>query len=90
MEIWLKGTNNFRFPINPSEYTVTSEHGSETVDVNALGEIDLGGKRKPSEDFVFFLLSGAERKLQSVRFTISAYMCGNNRADQEWITGEDW
>ena len=46
MEIWLKGSKNFRFPINPSEYTVTSEHGSETVDVNALGEIDLGGKRK--------------------------------------------
>lgn len=46
MEIWLKGSKIFRFPVLPSEYTVTSDIGEETVTVNALGEVDLGGKRK--------------------------------------------
>lgn len=47
MEIWLKGSSTwFRFPIIPSEYTVSSDSGNETVTVNALGEVDLGGKRK--------------------------------------------
>ena len=47
MEIWLKGSSiKIRFPVLPSSYQVTSEYGNETVDVNALGEIDLGGKRK--------------------------------------------
>lgn len=47
MEIWLKGSSTwFRFPVIPSEYTVSSESGNEIVTVNALGEVDLGGKRK--------------------------------------------
>lgn len=46
MEIWLKGSRRFQFPVIPSEYTVTSERDNETVTVNALGEVDLGGKRK--------------------------------------------
>lgn len=47
MEIWLKGSSTwFRFPVIPSEYTVSSDSGNETVTVNALGEVDLGGKRK--------------------------------------------
>ncbi len=47
MEIWLKGSSIwFRFPVIPSEYTVSSDSGNETVTVNALGEVDLGGKRK--------------------------------------------
>lgn len=44
MQIWLKGAKRFRFPVLPSEYKVTSEHGNESVNVNAIGEVDLGGK----------------------------------------------
>lgn len=46
MEVWLKGSRVFQFPVNPAEYTVTSERGDETVDINAIGEIDLGGNRR--------------------------------------------
>lgn len=46
MEIWLKGNKRFRIPVLPSEYTVRSERGDETVVINSLGEVDLGGKRK--------------------------------------------
>jgi hypothetical protein len=46
MEVWLKGARLFQFPVNPASYTVTTERGDEIVDINALGEIDLGGKRK--------------------------------------------
>ncbi len=44
MQIWLKGSRRLRFPVLPSEYTVTSERGVETVNVNAVGETDLAGK----------------------------------------------
>lgn len=46
MEIWLKGSSNFRFPVLPSSYEVTSERDNNTITVNSLGEVDLGGKRK--------------------------------------------
>ena len=46
MEIWLKGDKRFRIPVLPSEYSVRSERGDETVIINSLGEVDLGGKRK--------------------------------------------
>lgn len=47
MEIWLKGSSTwFRFPVIPPEYKFSSDSGNEIVTVNALGEVDLGGKRK--------------------------------------------
>ena len=46
MEIWLKGYKNFRIPVLPSEYSVRSERGDETVVINSIGEVDLGGKMK--------------------------------------------
>ncbi len=45
MEIWLKGKKKIRIPVLPSEYTVSTSHNNRTVDINALGEMDLGGKR---------------------------------------------
>lgn len=46
MEIWIKqGSNKLRFPVLPEEYTVTSVQGNVTVNINALGEINLLGKR---------------------------------------------
>lgn len=47
MEIWLRqGAAKFRFAVHPAEYEVSSESGNTQVDVNALGEINLVGKRK--------------------------------------------
>lgn len=47
LQIWLKGSSKwFQFPVIPAEYTVSSDSGNESVTVNALGEVDLGGKRK--------------------------------------------
>ena len=47
MEIWLKqGGVNFRFAVLPPEYETTSESGNTQVIINALGEINLLGKRK--------------------------------------------
>lgn len=47
MEIWLKqGNKKFRFAVLPSEYELTSESNNTQVVVNALGEINLLGKRK--------------------------------------------
>lgn len=45
MEIWLKGTKKLRIPVLPASYTVTEEQQVETVNVNAIGEVDLGGNR---------------------------------------------
>lgn len=45
MEIWLKGARKFQIPVLPASYSVTEEQKVELVDVNALGEIDLGGNR---------------------------------------------
>ena len=45
MEIWLKGRKKLRIPVLPSEYTVSSSQSNQSVDINALGEVDLGGKR---------------------------------------------
>ena len=44
MQIWLKGSRRFRFPVIPGEYSVTGEREIETVNVNAIGETDLIGK----------------------------------------------
>lgn len=46
MEIWLKGAKRFRFPVIPPSYQVTSGRNIETVNVNAIGETDLRGKRE--------------------------------------------
>lgn len=44
LQIWLKGSSKwFQFPVIPAEYTVTLTAGNESVTVNALGEVDLGG-----------------------------------------------
>ena len=45
MEIWLRGRKKLRIPVLPSEYTVQSSQSNQSVDINALGEVDLGGKR---------------------------------------------
>jgi len=45
VEIWLKGRKKLRIPVLPSEYTVSSSQSNQSVDINALGEVDLGGKR---------------------------------------------
>ena len=47
MEVWLKSsTRRFRLPVIPAEYTVTNERGDEMVNINSIGEVDLGGNRK--------------------------------------------
>ena len=47
MEIWLKqGKTSFRFAVLPPEYELTSESNNTPVVINALGEINLLGKRK--------------------------------------------
>lgn len=45
MQIWLKGGAPMRFPVLPSEYKVQGSRGIETVNINAVGETDLGGMR---------------------------------------------
>lgn len=45
MQIWLKGGAPLRFPVLPSEYKVQGSRGIETVNINAVGETDLGGMR---------------------------------------------
>jgi hypothetical protein len=43
VQIWLKGTTSFRVPVLPAEYNISSSHSVETVNINAIGEIDIGG-----------------------------------------------
>nr|DAS06279.1 MAG TPA: tail assembly protein [Caudoviricetes sp.] len=43
MQIWLKSGAPLRFPVLPSEYKVQGSRGIETVNINAVGETDLGG-----------------------------------------------
>nr|DAK07297.1 MAG TPA: tail assembly protein [Caudoviricetes sp.] len=45
MQIWLKGSAPMRFPVLPNEYKVQGSRGIETVNINAVGETDLGGMR---------------------------------------------
>ena len=45
MQIWLKGGAPLRFPVLPAEYKVQGSRGIETVNINAVGETDLGGMR---------------------------------------------
>ncbi len=50
MQIWIKsGSRSLRFPVLPSEYTIRCGRQIETVTVNALGEVDLGGKKTLDE-----------------------------------------
>ncbi len=47
LEIWLKQNDkNFRFAVIPPEYELLSENNNTQVVINALGEINLLGKRK--------------------------------------------
>jgi hypothetical protein len=45
VQIWLKGGAPMRFPVLPGEYKVQGSRGIETVNINAVGETDLGGMR---------------------------------------------
>lgn len=45
MQVWLKGSSPLRFPVLPSEYKVSGSKGIETVNINAIGEVDLEGMR---------------------------------------------
>ena len=47
LQIWLKGGGSrIRIPVEPAEYTVTSEQDNTSVTVCNLGEVTLRGKRK--------------------------------------------
>lgn len=46
MQVWLKGSSPLRFPVLPAEYKVSSGRGIETVNINAIGEVDLGGMKE--------------------------------------------
>ena len=47
MEIWIKqGETAFRFPVLPPSYEITKAIENTTVNINAIGEITLLGKRK--------------------------------------------
>ena len=46
MQIWLKGSSPLRFPVLPAEYKVSGGRGIETVNINAIGEVDLGGMKE--------------------------------------------
>ncbi len=47
MEMWLKqGSRKLRFPVLPSGYTVSGGQTNTTVNINAIGEINLLGKKK--------------------------------------------
>lgn len=43
MQVWLKGSTPLRFPVLPSDYKVSGSRGIETVNINAIGEVDLDG-----------------------------------------------
>ena len=46
MEIWLKNSKyNIRFPVLPSEYSITSSSNNTSVNVTALSEVTLLGNR---------------------------------------------
>lgn len=50
MQIWIKsGSRSLRFPVLPAEYSIRLGRDIETVTVNAIGEVDLGGKRTLNE-----------------------------------------
>lgn len=45
MEMWLRqGAKKLRFPVLPGEYTISGSQANTTVNINALGEINLLGK----------------------------------------------
>lgn len=78
MEIWLKqGKKRFRFAVLPPEYEFTSESSNTSVNINALGEINLIGKRKlktvsfssffPDQDYSFCEYSAFPTPKESVK-----------------------
>lgn len=88
LQIWLKGSSKwFQFPVIPAEYTVSSDSGNESVTVNALGEVDLGGKTKIEDDFVFLLLSEILRYVLLIpKPDDTEEMRGNDRGASGWNT----
>lgn len=50
MEIWLKNSDyNIRFPVLPSDYSITSASNNTTVSVYGLSQVNLLGNRKLEE-----------------------------------------
>lgn len=45
MELWLKGSSSLRLPVLPPEYTVQSTQNNTVVNVVALGDVVLTGRR---------------------------------------------
>ncbi len=46
MEMWMKqGSSRLRFPVLPPEYTVSGSQINTVVNINAIGEVNLLGKR---------------------------------------------
>ena len=47
MEIWLKNSKyNIRFPVLPSDYTISSSSNNTSVNITALSEVNLLGNRQ--------------------------------------------
>lgn len=78
MEIWLKqGNKAYRFAVLPTEYEMAGESGNTQVDINALGEINLLGKRKlksislasffPCRQYGFCQYAGFPSPMESVK-----------------------
>lgn len=78
MEIWLnQNETKFRLAILPSEYELTSESNNTQIDIHALGEINLIGKRKlknisissffPSQNYEFCQYTGFPSPEESVK-----------------------
>lgn len=78
MEIWLKqGKKKFRFAVVPPEYEVEDTHNNTPVVINALGEVNLLGKRNlknisfasffPKTNYYFCQYSGFPTPKESVK-----------------------
>jgi hypothetical protein len=78
LEIWLKqGKTKFRFAVIPPDYEVTKAMNNTSVDINAIGEITLLGKRKlktiplasifPKRDYYFCQYTGFPTPKESVK-----------------------
>lgn len=78
MEIHLKqGKTKFRFAVIPPDYEVTKAMNNTSIDINAIGEINLLGKRKlktiplasffPKQDYYFCQYTGFPTPKESVK-----------------------
>jgi len=78
LEIWLKqNENSFRFAVIPAEYELSSTSNNTPININALGEINLLGKRNlktvslasffPKQNYYFCQYSGFPSPMESVK-----------------------